>query len=225
MIYMERRWLDILKEEFNKPYMQELQNFLRGEMAKGVVIYPSKELIFNAFCQTPFDLVKVIIVGQDPYHGHNQAHGLSFSVPIGEKIPPSLHNIFKELVDDVGIEMPKSGCLLSWAKQGVLLLNATLTVEASKPMSHYGRGWEIFTDEVLKKLILKADPLVFMLWGKSAKEKYDRLGMKSNNKHLVLLAAHPSPYSAKGFLGCHHFSKANEFLKKHGKIPINWSIC
>jgi len=223
MICMEKKWLQVLGEEFKMSYMLELQNFLRSEIKRGATIYPPKDLIFNAFCQTSFDLVKVVIVGQDPYHGINQAHGLSFSVPVGEKIPPSLQNIFKELVDDVGIKMPTSGCLISWAKQGVLLLNATLTVEAGKPMSHYGKGWEIFTDHVLSKLIAREKPLVFILWGKSAKEKYDRLAMK-NTHHLVLLAAHPSPYSAKGFFGCHHFSKANEFLKKHHLGAIDWVI-
>jgi uracil-DNA glycosylase len=222
--YMEKGWKDLLKEEFDKPYMKELQTFLAQEMKEGKTIYPPPSLIFNAFCQTPYEKVKVVIVGQDPYHGPNQAHGLSFSVPKEESPPPSLQNIFKELVEDVAIRMPRLGNLLFWAKQGVLLLNATLTVRKGEPKSHYGKGWEIFTDSVMEKLVLKKDPIVFLLWGKSAQEKCDRVLQNNQHSHLVLTAAHPSFYSVSGFFGCKHFSKTNDFLKKIGKTPIDWQI-
>lgn len=219
---MEKRWLEILKEEFNKPYMKELEGFLREEK-KRYVIYPEEPFIFNAFCLTPFDKVKVVIVGQDPYHGEGQAHGLSFSVRKGIKQPPSLKNIFKELVDDVKIDMPKTGFLKPWAQQGVFLLNATLTVRKSSPKSHYGRGWERFTDKVIEKLVEKKEPIVFLLWGNSAKEKCEKV-FKSNKKHLVLKASHPSFYSAHNFFGCRHFSLANKFLKKNKIKEIDWQI-
>lgn len=222
--YMEASWLGKLQEEFEKSYMKDLEAFLAKEIRSGVEIYPPFELIFNAFCQTPFDEVKVVIMGQDPYHGAGQAHGLSFSVPKGISQPPSLQNIFKELKEDLGVEAPHHGCLLDWAKQGVLLLNATLTVRAGEPKSHFGKGWEVFTDRVVQLLCERKDPIVFILWGKSAAEKFEHISKNSNN-HLVLTAAHPSPFSAhSGFFGCRHFSKTNEFLKKAGKKPINWAI-
>ena len=222
--FMEASWLDRLAEEFEKPYMRQLEAFLAEEIRGGAEVYPPFDLIFNAFCQTPFESVKIVIMGQDPYHGPGQAHGLSFSVPKGVPQPPSLQNIFKEIRDDLGIAVPKHGCLIEWAKRGVLLLNATLTVRANEAKSHYGKGWETFTDKVVQLLCERKDPIVFLLWGKSALEKFQHIG--SNGKqHLVLTAAHPSPLSAHaGFLGCRHFSKANEFLMKAGKQPIDWSI-
>ncbi|MBU6382770.1 MAG: uracil-DNA glycosylase [Verrucomicrobia bacterium] len=222
--YMEASWLAKLQEEFDKPYMKHLEAFLAGEIRLGKEIYPPFELIFNAFCQTPFDQVKVVIMGQDPYHGAGQAHGLSFSVPKGVAQPPSLQNIFKELKDDLGIEPPHHGCLIDWAKRGVLLLNATLTVRSGEPKSHFGQGWETFTDRVIQLLCERKDPIVFILWGKSAAEKFQHIGSHASH-HLVLTAAHPSPFSAyTGFFGCKHFSKTNEFLKKVGKQPIDWAI-
>lgn len=222
--YMEASWLAKLQDEFDKPYMKELESFLASEVKSGAVIYPPFELIFNAFCQTPFEEVKVVIMGQDPYHGEGQAHGLSFSVPRGVAQPPSLQNIFKELKEDLGVEPPSHGCLLDWAKQGVMLLNATLTVRAGEPKSHFGRGWEVFTDRVIELLCNRKDPIVFILWGKSAAEKLEHI-CKNAPHHLVLKASHPSPFSAyTGFFGCRHFSKTNEFLQKAGKKPINWAI-
>lgn len=222
---IETSWLDKLQDEFQKPYMNELEKFLSQEYASNQMIYPPFENIFNAFCQTPFDAVQVVIIGQDPYHGEGQAHGLSFSVPPGIDIPPSLQNIFKEIKADLGITPPKHGCLISWAKQGVLLLNATLTVRAGMPKSHYGQGWEKFTDKVVQLLCERTDPIVFMLWGKSAYEKFSHIPSGGKGKHLTLIAPHPSPLSAhQGFLGCKHFSKANEFLIRIGKKPIDWTI-
>src|SRR5690606_26205325 len=185
--YIEASWLALLKEEFEKPYMKQLELFLAEEIASGATIYPPFELIFNAFCQTPFDKVKVVIMGQDPYHGEGQAHGLSFSVPKGVAQPPSLQNIFKELKDDLGISPPNHGCLIDWCKQGVLLLNATLTVRANEPKSHYGKGWETFTDRVIQLLCARKDPIVFLLWGKSAAEKFQHIApARSSSPHLVL---------------------------------------
>jgi len=219
-------WQAVLEEELKKPYLVKLAAFVEGERASGVEVYPPKDLIFNAFKQTAYSDVRVVIVGQDPYHGLGQAHGLSFSVPDGVAPPPSLKNIFKELIDDVGITLPKHGSLLPWAQQGVLLLNATLTVRAGSPKSHHGQGWEIFTDAVIAKLCERSDPLVFVLWGKSAQEKCQRLsGFTSHPQHLILQAPHPSPFSAhSGFLGCRHFSKINAFLVEQGKQPIDWQI-
>lgn len=222
--YMEASWLDQLQGEFEKPYMKELEAFLAQEIGSGGEVYPPFDLIFNAFCQTPFDQVKVVIMGQDPYHGPGQAHGLSFSVPKGVPAPPSLQNIFKEIKADLGIAPPNHGCLIGWAKQGVLLLNATLTVRANEAKSHFGKGWEIFTDRVIQLLCKRKDPLVFMLWGKSAYEKFQHINTDGSH-HLILTAPHPSPLSAHaGFLGCRHFSKANQFLSKVGKNPIDWSV-
>ncbi|HEY4254720.1 MAG TPA: uracil-DNA glycosylase [Chlamydiales bacterium] len=219
---MEASWAKKLGEEFEKPYMRNLEKFLAEEARKGAVVYPPFEQVFSAFCQTPFDRVKAVIVGQDPYHGKGQAHGLSFSVAKGVSQPPSLQNIFKELKNDLGIEPPSHGCLEGWAKQGVLLLNATLTVRASEPKSHHGQGWEQFTDRVVQLLCMRREPLVFLLWGKSAADKVQHF---STSHHLALTAPHPSPFSAhSGFFGCRHFSKANEFLKQHGQTPIDWRI-
>lgn len=222
--YMEASWLALLQEEFEKPYMKALETFLAKELEAGAVVYPPFELVFNAFCQTPFDEVKVVIMGQDPYHGPGQAHGLSFSVPKGVAAPPSLVNIFKELQADLEIPPSNHGCLVEWARQGVLLLNATLTVRANEPKSHHGQGWETFTDRVVQLLCLRKDPLVFLLWGKSAYEKFQHICTNASH-HLVLTAPHPSPFSAHtGFLGCRHFSKTNEFLKNAGKKSIEWAL-
>ena len=221
---MDPSWLEKLQDEFEKPYMQKLRAFLVEEKSLGNVVYPPTSLTFNALLQTPFESVKVVIMGQDPYHGPGQAHGLSFSVPEGIRPPPSLGNIFKEIHSDLGLLIPKSGCLLSWAKQGVLLLNATLTVRAEQPKSHHGQGWEQFTDRIVQLLCERKDPIVFMLWGKSALDKFKHIGGGETN-HLILTSVHPSPLSAyAGFLGCRHFSKANGFLADSGKEPINWGI-
>jgi uracil-DNA glycosylase len=214
---IEKSWHEKLKEELQKPYIQELKNFLEKEKVEGKIVYPPEPLIFNAFLQTPFDKVKVVIMGQDPYHGAGQAHGLSFSVPRGITPPPSLKNIFKELAADVAIPTPEHGCLMSWAQQGVLLLNAILTVRAGEPKSHDGIGWEQFTDAVIDLLAQKKERLVFLLWGKSAQDKCHKV---LGTHHLVLQAAHPSPYSAQNFFGCRHFSKANAVLSK----PIDWTV-
>lgn len=221
---MSASWQELLQEELNLPYMKELGIFLEKEEEAGKKIYPPKNQRFQAFLETPFDQVKVVIVGQDPYHGDGQAHGLCFSVEEKvTKLPPSLKNIFKELQADLGIAYPKIGCLSSWARQGVFLLNSTLTVEEGSPKSHFGKGWERFTDQVIQKLAERKDPIVFLLWGKLAEEKGSKI-LSSGKQHQLLIAAHPSPFSASGFLGCRHFSKANEFLVKNGHKPICWSI-
>lgn len=223
---LEAGWHRILKEEIEKPYVKKLKAFLAQEKAQGKVVYPPEPLVFNAFLQTPYAHVKVVIMGQDPYHGPGQAHGLSFSVPCGISPPPSLKNIFKEIEEDLKISPPEEGCLTHWAKQGVLLLNATLTVRAREPKSHYGKGWELFTDAVIAHLLQREDPLVFILWGASAQEKLHSILQAKKTPHAVLTAAHPSPYSAyNGFFGCRHFSKTNAYLKKWGKSPIDWSTC
>ncbi|MFY7842676.1 MAG: uracil-DNA glycosylase [Rhabdochlamydiaceae bacterium] len=222
---LEKSWFSLLSHEIEQPYFRSLREFLRQENDAGHQIYPPENLIFNAFRFTPYDRVKVVIIGQDPYHGPHQAHGLSFSVPIGITPPPSLKNVFKELQDDLALSIPSHGCLVKWAEQGVLLLNATLTVREGEPKSHYGKGWETFTDAVVCKLKQKPEPLIFVLWGKSAQEKYDHLNTSLNDNHLVLKAAHPSPFSAhSGFLGCRHFSKINDFLSSHNITPIDWSL-
>jgi uracil-DNA glycosylase len=221
---LEASWHGVLKEEIAQPYVQELKAFLERERASHL-IYPPEQLVFNAFSHTPFAKVKVVIMGQDPYHGPGQAHGLCFSVPEGIDPPPSLQNIFKELESDVGIKKPTHGCLTSWADQGVLLLNATLTVRAGQAKSHYGKGWERFTDAVVSALLKREKPLIFLLWGNSAKEKYDRLMHGKKTHHVVLMAPHPSPLSAyAGFFGCRHFSQVNEQLRKWGQAAINWQI-
>jgi uracil-DNA glycosylase len=222
---LEASWHHQLQEEVKQLYIQELKDFLAREKSENKLIYPPAPLVFNAFLHTPFPQVKVVIIGQDPYHGPGQAHGLSFSVPNGIPLPPSLKNIFSEIEQDLGIPPPKEGCLSSWAKQGVLLLNATLTVRAKEPTSHYGKGWERFTDAVIKQLIEREDPVVFLLWGKSAQEKLESILHHQKTRHAVLTAAHPSPYSAySGFFGCRHFSKTNAYLTQWGKSPIRWDL-
>lgn len=221
---IEKSWHDSLKEEINKPYIFDLKKFLETERMKGEKIFPPENEVFNAFKQTPYDQVKVVLMGQDPYHGEGQAHGLCFSVQKGTPLPPSLKNIYKEMEQDLGIPPANHGCLLNWSKQGVLMLNATLTVRKGEPKSHYGKGWEIFTDSVIRKLCQRKDPLVFILWGKSAKEKCENILNTMDHPHAILTSAHPSPYSATNFFGCRHFSKTNELLKKWKKSPINWSL-
>lgn len=220
-IQIEDSWKELLADEFRSEYFTALKAFLVEEKQK-YEVFPPGSLIFNAFNQTPVDKARVVIVGQDPYHGIGQAHGLCFSVQRGVKPPPSLVNIFKELHEDVGIGIPSHGCLDSWAKQGVLLLNATLTVRANTPRSHFGKGWEKFTDTAIKLLSDKRSNLVFFLWGNDAKAKEALIDSK---KHLILKAAHPSPFSAyNGFLGCKHFSKANQYLVQHGYEPVDWNL-
>lgn len=221
-VQIEQSWKKVLQPEFDQLYFAQIVNFLKAEKQAGKIIYPPGPHIFNAFNTTPFDEVKVVILGQDPYHNPGQAHGLCFSVAMGVAAPPSLVNMFKEIQADLGIAPPSHGNLEKWAKQGVLLLNASLTVEQNKPMSHSKIGWHIFTDSVIKTLSDKKDKLVFLLWGGFAKGK---IPLIDTNKHLVLTAAHPSPLSAyNGFFGCRHFSKTNEWLQKNGLPPINWSL-
>ncbi|WMJ74765.1 uracil-DNA glycosylase [Cytophagaceae bacterium ABcell3] len=212
-------WKSVLEGEFEKSYFQQLKSFVETDQEMHV-IYPPQHLIFSAFRFCPFDKVKAVIIGQDPYHGEGQANGLCFSVNDGVKCPPSLKNIFKELKSDIGKEIPANGNLEHWAKQGVLLLNATLTVRAGTPGSHQKKGWEVFTDTVIKKVSSEKENVVFFLWGAYAHSKE---AMIDAEKHLALKAAHPSPFSAhRGFLGCKHFSKANEYLKSVGKEAIEW---
>lgn len=218
---IESSWYQQLKGEWDKGYLIELAAFLEKERATNIPVYPPRELVFNAFQMTPFSQVKVVIIGQDPYHGPGQAHGLSFSVPKGIPAPPSLKNIFKELQSDIGFKIPDHGCLLSWARQGVLLLNTLLTVRQSEPMSHQKRGWEVFTDAVVAKLSQRKDPVIFLLWGRAAQEKCQ---LPKNSSHKVFTAAHPSPLSVRNFSGCRHFSQANEFLIQQGKTPIQWQL-
>lgn len=218
-VKIEESWKKQLAEEFEKPYFVALTHFVRNEY-KTKKIFPPANLIFNAFDSTPFDQVKVVILGQDPYHNDGQAHGLSFSVNDGIQLPPSLINIYKEINRDLHIPIPYSGNLERWSKQGVLLLNATLTVEAHKAGSHQNRGWEAFTDAAIHKLADQRENLVFLLWGAYAQKKASFI---NPNKHLILTSPHPSPLSAhRGFLGNGHFSKTNEYLSQHGKAPINW---
>jgi uracil-DNA glycosylase len=218
---IEREWLEVLKPEFEKPYFSELKSFLVDEK-KLYRVYPPGQSIFSAFNHTPFSQVEVVILGQDPYHGDGQAHGLCFSVPDGIAIPPSLVNIFKELNTDLGIPVSKSGNLEKWANQGVFLLNATLTVRANQAGSHQRRGWENFTDEVIRQLSARHTGLVFILWGSYAQAKE---ALIDTSKHYILKAVHPSPLSVyRGFLGCRHFSKTNELLIKSGKQPIDWFL-
>ncbi|MBA4166219.1 MAG: uracil-DNA glycosylase [Chitinophagaceae bacterium] len=215
-------WKLALKNEFSKPYFLEAVTFLKTEKALGKSIYPPGSLLFNAFNTTPFDEVKVVLLGQDPYHGQGQAHGLSFSVPDGVRPPPSLVNIFKEVQTDIGIPVPNTGNLTKWAKHGVLLLNSCLSVRAGEPLSHSRIGWIPFTDHVISTISSEKKNTVFLLWGKYAQEKQ---ALIDETKHLVLKAAHPSPYSANnGFFGCRHFSKANEYLMKNGIDPVDWSL-
>ncbi len=222
MVQIEESWKEILKDEFSKPYFQQIATFIKAEKALGKTIYPPGSLIFNAFYKTPFDKVKVVILGQDPYHNKGQAHGLSFSVPKGVNKPPSLVNIFLELKNDLGIIPAIHGNLEKWAEQGVLLLNATLTVRANEPGSHSKIGWIDFTNEVIKKISDEKDGVVFLLWGKFAQDKQILI---DETRHHVLKAAHPSPFSAeKGFFGCRHFSKTNELLMKHANEPVDWKL-
>lgn len=220
-------WQAVLGDELEKPYMQALRHFLKQEKAAGKVIYPPSPLIFNAFNHTPFEQVKVVIIGQDPYHGQDdkgqpQAHGLSFSVPNGIALPPSLQNIFKEIASDLNIKMSGSGDLTKWADQGVLLLNATLTVEQAKAGAHQGKGWEKFTDAAIAALNENREGLVFVLWGSYAQKKGDMIDSK---RHLVLKSVHPSPLSAhRGFFGKHQFSTINQYLSQHGQAPIDWQL-
>jgi uracil-DNA glycosylase len=214
-------WRNILQDEFLQPYITDLKQFLVTEKAYNTV-YPSGNLIFAAFDHTPFDRVKVVILGQDPYHGPGQAHGLCFSVPAGTRIPPSLANIFKEIRSDLGLPEPTTGDLTPWARQGVLLLNTTLTVRAHSPASHQGKGWERFTDAVIRKLSAERAQLVFLLWGNPAQQKRNLI---DTSRHLVLQAPHPSPLSAyRGFFGCHHFSATNHYLTSKGITPIQWIL-
>lgn len=219
-VSIEKSWKKVLQDELKAPYFLELFHTVQKAYLGNTAIYPPQKSIFKAFELCSFDSVKVVILGQDPYHGEGQAHGLCFSVGDGVKVPPSLKNIYKELQSDLGIPMRTTGDLSPWAKQGVLLLNATLTVEMDKPGSHQRLGWEQFTDAVVEKLSNEKKHLVFILWGKYAEAKGSKINRK---KHLVLIAPHPSPFSARtGFFGCKHFSKTNEYLSKHGKKKIDW---
>ncbi|MAW65453.1 MAG: uracil-DNA glycosylase [Flavobacteriales bacterium] len=214
-------WFVKLKTEFNEPYFKKLILFLNEEILREKV-YPELDNIFEAFNQTPFEKVKVVIIGQDPYHSFRQAHGLSFSVKAGIKIPPSLRNIFKELKSDLNIDLPDSGNLLKWSKEGVLLLNSVLTVKENKPGSHQKKGWEKLTNQTIKSLSKERNHIVFILWGKYAQEKESLIDTK---KHLIIKSSHPSPFSAhKGFFGSNPFSKSNKFLQSSGISPVNWSL-
>jgi uracil-DNA glycosylase len=222
-IDMEPSWLNVLEGEFDKDYMVKLRQFLKQEKEAGQVIYPRNADIFAAFNKTPFDKLEVVILGQDPYHGANQAHGLSFSVQKGIPIPRSLQNIYKELMTDIpGFKMPSHGNLSEWAEQGVLLLNASLTVRAATAGSHQKRGWETFTDTVIKTISDKKEGIVFILWGAFAQAKAELIDQK---KHFIIKSPHPSPFSAdRGFFGSKPFSKTNEILRKEGKKEIDWQI-
>jgi len=219
MVNIGNDWDLLLKDEFTKEYYKNLREFLKAEYSS-YAVYPPMGDIFNALKYTSFADTKVVILGQDPYHGRGQAHGLCFSVQEGIDAPPSLVNIFKELETEIGMEMPKTGELTGWAKQGVLLLNTTLTVREASPQSHKGRGWEILTDKIISLLSEKKEPIVFLLWGGNARAKK---GLIKGENHLILECAHPSPLSAyNGFFGCNHFIKCNQFLQEHGINPIDW---
>jgi uracil-DNA glycosylase len=221
-VKIEASWKEVLKAEFSKPYFEQAALHIKTEKLQGKTIYPPGSLLFNAFNTTPFDKVKVVILGQDPYHGPGQAHGLCFSVQPGVPPPPSLVNIFKELQDDIGIPIPDHGNLTHWAQQGVFLLNASLSVRAGEPMSHSKIGWAAFTDTVIKKIADLKSNVVFILWGKFAQEKRVLI---DESKHCILRSVHPSPLSAyAGFFGCKHFSKTNEYLVSKGIDPIDWSL-
>ncbi len=223
-VKIEESWKEVLRQEFGKSYFQQLKTFLLQEKQAGQQIFPPGKLIFNAFDSTPFDKVKVVIIGQDPYHGPGQAHGLCFSVLPGVPVPPSLVNIYKELEDDpqVAFQIPDHGHLQKWAEQGVLLLNATLSVRAHQAGSHQNKGWEQFTDAAIHALNEQKKDVVFMLWGNYAQRKGNFLDA---NRHLVLRSVHPSPLSAyRGFFGCHHFSQCNEFLRERGQSEIDWQV-
>jgi uracil-DNA glycosylase len=221
-VAIEQSWKEQLSEEFEKEYFSKIVTFLKSEKEAGKTIYPPGKQIFSAFEYTPYANVKVVIIGQDPYHNPGQAHGLSFSVPDGFPAPPSLMNIFKEIQSDLGINLSGKSNLQKWAEQGVLLLNASLTVEANKPMSHSQAGWHLFTDAVIRKISATKEHVVFLLWGKFAQNKEQLI---DGNKHKILKAAHPSPLSAyNGFFGCCHFSKTNQWLQEQGEKPIDWQL-
>jgi len=220
-VRIEASWKEALKDEFEQPYFQAIVAFLKGEKAAGKVIFPPGGLIFNAFDTTPFEQVKVVILGQDPYHNPGEAMGLCFSVPKGVRVPPSLQNIYKELESDLGTKIPNHGDLTKWAKQGVFLLNAMLTVEKNQAASHQKIGWQTFTDAVIRKLSEHREHLVFLLWGGFARKKSVLIDQE---KHLILEAAHPSPLAGNAFMGCRHFSKTNEYLAANGVKPIDWQI-
>jgi uracil-DNA glycosylase len=221
-VKIEQSWKKVLQQEFDQPYFTQITDFIKQQMKQGKTIYPPGKLIFNAFDKTPFSAVKCVILGQDPYHGPGQAHGLCFSVNDGVPSPPSLVNIFKELHADLGVPIPSSGNLEKWAEHGVLLLNAILTVEARQPASHSKIGWETFTDAVIQKISALKEDVVFLLWGRFAQNKQSLIDPQ---KHCILKAAHPSPFSAaQGFFGCRHFSKANEYLRSKGLPPIDWQL-
>ena len=221
-VRLEPSWKQYLLPEFSQDYMQKLKQFLHGEKSQGKVVFPKGDEYFNAFQLTPFDQVKVVILGQDPYHGEGQAHGLCFSVQMGVKTPPSLVNIYKELATDVGFQIPNHGFLQHWAQRGVLLLNSVLTVERGQAASHQGKGWEQFTDKVIDIINQQHQGVVFMLWGSYAQKKGQFI---DRQKHLVLTAPHPSPLSAhRGFFGCRHFSQANDYLQGQGKPIIDWQL-
>lgn len=221
MKFFNNSWDQVLEDEFEKPYFKELMKKVDEEYDK-YKVYPPREKVFSSLKLCDYNDVKVVLLGQDPYHGPGQAHGLCFSVMPGVDVPPSLKNIFKEMQADVHTTIPNHGCLVSWAKQGVLLLNTVLTVREGLPNSHAKFGWQTFTDEIIRKVNEKKDPVVFILWGANAKVK---IPLITNKNHLILYAAHPSPLSAyNGFFGCKHFSKTNEFLKEHGRKEIDWQI-
>ena len=221
-VKIEAGWKEVLKNEFGRDYFQQIAAFLKTEKAQGKTIYPPGGLLFNAFDKTPFNKVKVVILGQDPYHGPGQAQGLCFSVPDGVPPPPSLVNIYKELNTDIGLPIPKTGNLTKWADRGVFLLNAILTVRANEPASHAKVGWMEFTDAVIRKISSEKEGVVFLLWGRFAQDKQV---LVDETRHHVLKAAHPSPFSAdKGFFGCRHFSKTNALLAKRGIDPVDWQI-
>ena len=219
---MDESWLAVVGDELEQPSMQGLRDFLVAEVAAGRGFYPPADRVFNAFALTPFDAVRIVVLGQDPYHGRGQAMGLCFSVPPGVPAPPSLQNIHKELASDLGLAQPSSGDLTPWGERGVLLLNAVLTVSPGKPASHAGKGWEQFTDRAIRELSDRREGIVFLLWGRYAQQKG---AVVDATRHHVLTAAHPSPYSAaNGFFGCRHFSRTNELLAAHGKQPVDWAL-
>lgn len=220
-VKIEAGWKAALAGEFEQPYFEAIASFLRSEKAAGKVVYPPGGLIFNAFDSTPFDQVKVVILGQDPYHNPGEAMGLCFSVPRGVKVPPSLVNIYKELQADLGIPAPGHGDLSSWTRQGVFLLNAMLTVERNRPQSHQNIGWQTYTDAVIRTLSERREGLVFMLWGNFARKKKTLI---DTERHLVLESAHPSPLAGNAFSGCRHFSKANAYLESKGVVPVDWRV-
>lgn len=220
-VQIEESWKAVLAEEFRQPYFAAIKSFLVQEKQAGKTIYPPGPLIFNAFNHTPFDQVKVVILGQDPYHNPGEAMGLCFSVPKGKKVPPSLVNIYKEIHRDLGLPIPSHGDLTAWTGQGVLLLNAMLTVEANQPASHQKIGWQTFTDAVIRHISEQKTGVVFLLWGKFAQGKQSLI---DTQKHYVLSAAHPSPLAGNAFQGCGHFSRTNELLQQQGKTPVQWTV-